>query len=63
MLVDLQASQLEDTAGPQVAEAWAVDCPNHGEGGMVNDVEFRDKPGLTSTFDILNVLPVLRVSD
>lgn len=51
MLSDLQAAQLGDPAGagPQVAEAWAVDCPNHGEGGVLNDVEFRDKPGLTST--------------
>ena len=50
MLEDLQAVQLQNAVRPgmRVVEAWAVDCPNHGESGKVNDVELRDKPGLTS---------------
>ena len=50
MLKDLQAVQLQNAVRPgmRVVEAWAVDCPNHGESGKVNDVELRDNPGLTS---------------
>ena len=50
MLEDLQAIQLRCSALPglRIVEAWAVDCPNHGESGKINDVELRDKPGLTS---------------
>ena len=50
MLEDLQAIQLRCSALPglRIVEAWTVDCPNHGESGKINDVELRDKPGLTS---------------
>ncbi|THH06481.1 hypothetical protein EW145_g4054 [Phellinidium pouzarii] len=51
-LEDLQRFQLESPGGGcEVAEAWAVDCPNHGEGGVVNETELLKNPGSVSCSD------------
>ncbi|KAI5117066.1 hypothetical protein M0805_006788 [Coniferiporia weirii] len=50
-LEDLQRFQLESPGDCEVVEAWAADCPNHGEGGVVNDRELYEKPGLITCAD------------
>ncbi|KAH8107505.1 Alpha/beta hydrolase fold-1 [Phellopilus nigrolimitatus] len=51
-LEDLQRLQFDSpNSGCEVVEAWAVDSPNHGEGGVVNEKELLDKPGLITCSD------------
>lgn len=42
---------------PLIREAWALDCQNHGEAGILNAEVLARNPGLLSAFRITELHP------
>lgn len=62
-LCDFRDRQTELGGDVLVSEAWAFDCPSHGEAGILNEIELRDNPRGIKWMDYARVGLTLLQSD